>query len=231
MRSRLVALAVTLSLLGCAEARAAGTRLLGGFRPVAAEEGSRALWVNPAAIGARGRATAVGELSWVDIGADADAAWRLHGLSLAAGTDRATTGAQFEFQNLPAVPDWTLAVGNRKEFRNGAAFGATGEVRGGNGTTIDGTIGLLFPLGRSMKLAGVVEDVFESDVDGLPTARLWRGGVVIRPHRTSGYLSYDYVSSEADGAREEHWFAFGSDRAQTFRLSFAINTEGTGTPP
>lgn len=207
--------------------------LLGGFRPVAAEEGARAVWTNPAAVGLSGRGTALAELSLRDdAGRQAEDGsapeWELPtgltALCLAAATDKLGYGFQMELEDQTGVPQWTLAVGNRVRMGRNLHAGMTAEWRGG-GDGLEAAAGVLVPLGRSIRTAAVVRDLLAKDTDGVSGERWWQLGAALEMRPLLGRLTWDVVLTE-EPASPVHWIGFALDRAQAAHLSFARSSEG-----
>ena len=199
----------------------AGTDHLGGFRSVAGEETARALWVNPARIGMRGHATSAIELVW--LGTPEGESGKLQTLSLAAGSNRAVYGFQWEFDDVSGIADWVVSTGGHTTLRNGTAFGSTLEYRGGEDDTFDATAGVSIPVG-GLVAALVVRDLLEADTDGVATDRTWRAGAAYRSAQLRGFASYDYLG--ASGRDSEHWFGATVDALRELRLSYFTNTDG-----
>jgi len=200
--------------------------LVGGFRPVAAEESARALWVNPAAIGASERPSVVAELVWLeppdgDRGLE-DVRW----MGLAAATDAASYGLQWEFEDAEGVPDWTFAGGKKTRLGDGPTLGVAAEWRRAGGeSSFDGTVGLVFPVGRGWRIAGVGYHLLEPETDGLESPRFWQAGTSYRHPKLLGRLTYDVVF-RPDPEDPQHWFGLGVDRTKRVRFSYAVNTDG-----
>jgi hypothetical protein len=204
--------------------------LVGAFRPVAAEEGARAVWVNPAAVGLTGMGTAVVELFLDEIsGALPDGEeWKVPsdvtGLSVAAATDRLAYGYQRELKDRPGVPDWTLAVANRVRVGRTAHFGAGLEWRGGEDGGLEGEVGAMLPAGRHLRLAAVLHELFERGADGAAGSRHWQVGGAFRVPPLLGRFSWD--TEFPDSGDPVHWFGFAIDRSKAAHASFARSSEG-----
>ena len=208
--------------------------LVGGFRPVASEQSARALWVNPAAIGITGHATATMELL-----VDGDQAasllqsasaedWELpteiRGFSMAAATDRLAYGFQRETDDRGGVPDWTLAVGNGVRLGAGGRVGLTAEWRGGDDSGFDADAGLQFPVAGELTVAAVLHDLLAADVDGAETRRTWQVGAAAPFRSLLGTFTWDAVLVRS--RTTVHWFGFAIDRSRYAHLSVARSTEG-----
>jgi len=229
------ALAVVLVLLlvaGPGPARA-HPGLLGGFRSVAAEEGARAVWTNPAAVGITGRGSAVAEITFRDdalrLPEDGSAPdWELPtgltAMSVAAATDELGYGLQIELEDETGVPEWTFAVGNGVKLGQALRAGLTAEWRGG-GDGLEGTAGVLVPMGRSLRAAAVVHDLLGKETDGVPGERWWQLGAAAEVRPLLGRLTWDTVLT--DGPESPvHWVGFAIDRSKVAHVSFARSSEG-----
>lgn len=203
------------------------------FRPVAVEGTARAVWVNPSAIGSAGTQSLVIDGIWAgapvgggrlladDPGGISDLAY----LSVAASTDLNGFAFRYEFDDVTGVPDWTLMFANRVIRKRGTQVGTALEWRGGEKQSVDATVSFTRSLGSGLRASLVLEDVFESDVDGLDGARVWRFGAALRPPIGMGYVSWDY--ERVDGMDEgQQWFALGIDRARHVRLVWATSDDG-----
>ncbi len=206
----------------------AGADLIAGFHSVVGTSGARAIWVNPAAIGGTGRPTAVAESMWrrdAAPGDDADweempAAW-----SLAASMDRSAYAWQKEGEDIAGVADWAIAWGERRRTPGGGAFGASIEWRGGEEKTLDGTVGVLLPLGRVMTGGAVLDNVREGKVDGVDRERSWRTGLAWTPRDLPGRVTWDTLWESDRRGDTAHWFGIAFDRTQRFRLAWHGNLD------
>jgi hypothetical protein len=228
-RAALLLSAAAACIVGPSPSRGALSHL-GGFHPVAPEEGARSVWVNPAAIGSPARPSTVAELVWSDAPADGATGEAepegLRFVNYSAGTDRSSIGVQWENDDVDGVADWTIAWGKPIPVRRGVTLGTTLEWKAGEDGKLDATVAALVPLGGVARGALVVHDVFEADVDGANTSRLWRAGLSLRSAKLLGRATYDLVRSELSGADAEHWFGLGLDRGRRVRLSYAMNLDG-----
>lgn len=215
------AAAATLALLAVLPGTAlgAGSGLLGGFQPVAVEDGARAAWICPAGIGYGGASQLVLEGVFDE---DADGHYgKLSRFTIAAATAGRAFGWQLETDDVTGVPDWTLVAGRVIGQSRGPRLGTALEYRGGEKNRFDATASLLWPIGRTLRAALAVEDLFESEVDGMPGRRLWRGGAAARGR--SGWLSWDWRAPE--GKRGRHFFGVGLD-TRHFTVSGALDDDG-----
>jgi hypothetical protein len=218
MKRVALAAAAALSMAG-ARADAAGSALLGGFQPVAVEEGGRAAWICPAAISYGGASQLLVEGVFVE---DEDGGHgELSYLTLAAATDRRAYGWHLELDDVAGVPDWTLVAAQVLGQRRGPRLGSAIEWRGGEENRFDATLGLIAPVGRHLRAAVAAEDIFRADVDGASSERSWRAGAAARGR--AGWLSWDWRAQE--GARGRHFFGVGLDLPWT-RVSGAVDDEG-----
>lgn len=208
------------ALAAASRAHAAGSALLGGFQPVAVEDGARGAWICPAGIAFRGASQLVLEGVFVE-GADGGYG-DLSYLTLAAATDHRAYGWQLEIDDVSGVPDWTLVAahvvgdGNR-----GPRLGTAFEWRGGEKNKLDATLSAFLPVGRTLRAAVAVEDLFRSEIDGVDADRSWRGGVAARGRR--GWLSWDWRGLEDGPAR--HFLGAGIE-TPWFRTSGAVDDDG-----
>jgi hypothetical protein len=222
-------LAILPVLVGPAHAHLA---LVGGFRPVASEESARAVWINPAAVGATGLGAAAVELFLADpAGAlpDGGEEWQipseLTGFSVAAATDKLAYGYQRELDDQPGVPAWTLAVANRVPLGRIGDLGAGLEWRGGSDGGLDGTAGVVLPAGRHLRMAAVLHELFERGADGVPGSRHWQLGGALRLAPLLSQVTYDALLP-AGGGDAVHWIGLAIDRAKFAHVSFARSSEG-----
>lgn len=207
-----------------AEAEAAASRLPSDLRPVAAETSARGAWVNPAGFAADHRPSLVFEMAWRERSDEFDFSDPA-AVTVAISTDNVAYSYRRELEDVPGVPDWVVSTARRNVSPNGFAWGSTVEWRGGEEQRVDGTIGVLVPLMSAIRAAVVVEDVLQTDVDGIAGDRRWRGGLSARPRGLPGYLAWDYDRFE-DADEGRHWFSFGVDRAQTYGMLLAIDDQG-----
>jgi hypothetical protein len=80
------------------------------------------------------------------------------------------------------------------------------------------------PIGTSLRAAGAVEDLLESDVDAVSTRRSWRAGVGAVGQL--GWLSWDWRGQEHETGH--HVFGVGLDLTYLL-LSGSWDPEGTWT--
>jgi hypothetical protein len=204
--------------------------LVGGFRPVAAEEGARSVWVNPAAVGLTGMGTAVVELFLDEIpeslpdGEEWKVPSDVTGLSVAAATDRLAYGYQRELDDRPGVPAWTFAVANRVRVGRTAHFGAGLEWRGGEDGGFEGEVGTVLLAGRHLRLAAVLHELFERGADGMDGSRNWQLGGAVRFPALLGRITWDTELPESGDA--VHWLGLAIDRSKAAHVSFARSSEG-----
>ena len=216
MRSAL--LAIGWALVAAAECRA-DVSFLGGFRPVAAEEGARSLWVNPAAIGVRGGTAAVAEVVWH--GEDDLRLGDVRRMSAAVSLPLTAYGAQWDLSDETGRPDWTVAWG-RKLPAGSLSFGFDLEWRGGEDSALDVAAGALVPW-KEWTIGAAGTHLTEPTTEGVEARRTWQLGAAWRPRRTPARITYDAVLEREAGAR--HWFGIGFDRARRLQLAFAMNTD------
>lgn len=200
---------------------AAGTTLLGGFQPVAIEEGARAAWINPAEIAASGDTELLVEGVFLET---PDGFGDLSFLTLAASAPGRAFGWQLELDDLTGIADWTLVAAHVLGQGHRARLGTSVEWRGGEERHFDAIVGAFIPLGSKLRAAAAVEDLFESDIDGVSTNRSWRGGVAARGRM--GYLSWDWRGQEHETGR--HILGAELD-AKYLRLAGSWDDEGTWT--
>ncbi|MFN8177002.1 MAG: hypothetical protein U0167_03710 [bacterium] len=209
-----------LASLAPGQASAAGSALLGGFQPIAVEDGARAAWINPAAISETG-----GQLVAEGVFLETPEGYRdLSFLTIAASAPGRAYGWQLERKDLVGVPDWTLVAANVIGQKSRAKLGSTIEWRGGVHRRFDATLGALAPLGRNLRIAAAVEDLFAADVDGVAGARNWRAGAAARGHL--GYLSWDWRGVEHEKGR--NIFGVGVD-LEYLRVSGSLDDQDTWT--
>lgn len=194
---------------------------LGGFRPVAAEESARSVWVNPAAVGVRGVPGAVAELVWLE--EDRLRPGDARRLSVAVSMLDAAYGAQFDLANDTGVPAWTLTWGKRVPLAGPLSLGLGLEWRGGKDSGFDGALGAVLPR-RDWTLGAAVTNLFEPTTEQSKAERTWQLGVAWRPRSLAGRITYDAVLA-AEG-RARHWFGIGFDRTSKIRLGGALSTAG-----
>ncbi len=220
MRIALACLA--LSLLGAGSAAASSSRIPGDLRPSAADGSARAIWTNPAMLGAAETTSLVIEGVWTEnVAGDFD--WDDPAyFTIAASTDRAGYGYRRELGDVPGVPDWAFFLSGRSVTRQGWSFGSTVEWRGKK--DFDATVGLVVPMGP-LRAAIAAEDLFETDIDGTEAVRNWIGGVAWRPAGGTGFLAWD-VRSPEEGGDTVHWFSIGVDRAKRLRLTASRDLDG-----
>jgi hypothetical protein len=213
-------------LLLPAMAFASSSRIPGEFRPSLVDATARAIWTNPAMMGATDRTSLVVEEAWRE-NTEGDFDWNDPTyFTIAAASDRAGYGYRRELGDVEGVPDWVVFLTGRSVPRRGFSYGSTVEWRGRK--DFDATAGVAMSLGRALKVGVAVEDLFETHIDGTETARVWRGGASLQPAGGRGYLAWDFVRSEADGDDGAHWFSvgFGSDR---IRVAASTDTDGNWT--
>jgi hypothetical protein len=222
------AILAVLALAGQAPAHPA---LIGGFRPIAAEEGARALWVNPAAVGLTGMGTAVAELFLDEPAAalpEGGGEWTfpsdVSGFGAAAATDRMAYGYQRELEDRPGVPSWTFALANRVSMGRHANVGAALEWRGGEDGGLEGQLGALLPAGRHLRLGVVLHELFERGADGADGSRHWQVGGALRLTPLLARVTWDAELPETGDP--VHWFGFAVDRSKAAHLSLARSSEG-----
>ncbi|MEB3323074.1 MAG: hypothetical protein VKI81_09655 [Synechococcaceae cyanobacterium] len=214
------ALAVIAALGGAGAARA-DSSYLGGFRPVAAEESARSLWVNPAAIGIRGVPRAAVDLVWFE--QDRLRPGDARRLSIAVSMLDAAYGLQLGLADETGVPDWTLTWGKRLPVGGALSLGFDVEWRGGEDSAFDGALGALAAR-REWSLGAAVTNLFEPETQGVPAVRTWQLGVAWRPPSMEGRFTYDAVLPA--GADSRHWFGVAFDRTRRIRLAGALSTAG-----
>lgn len=227
-RSREGALAVVAVVAGVGmaggPALAAVSRMPRDFRPVAAEGTARSVWVNPAGIGSSGEQSLMVEGTWRESDSG-DLLGELTTLTVAASTDHTAYLYVHEMDDVPGVADWTLMVANRMARPRGLDFGSALEWRGGESRTADGTVSMSKRFGGGLTGALVLEDVFESDVDGEPGTRHWRGGLAFRPGNGRAFLAWDYDRLARDDTGR-HWLALGLDGGKGVLVRVAANDDG-----
>jgi hypothetical protein len=217
--SRALAASFVLALVTGSDAFASGSRLLGGFQPVAVESGARAAWICPAALAQPRTSQLMLEGVFLEqAGSDFS---ELSFLSLGTATEGRAYGWQLELEDLEGVPDWTFAAAQAVGRGRRISMGSVVEVRGGEGTHFDGGVGLLLPLGRTLRTAIAVEDLFEAEVDGQEGVRHWRGGAAVCGRQA--WLSWDWRAPE--GERGLNVFAAGLSTTYA-RLSAAVDEDG-----
>jgi hypothetical protein len=224
---RIVRVAAAVALLAApADAHLA---LVGGFRPAAAEEGARAVWVNPAAVGQTGLATAVVELFLTEPTPPPGVEWGVPSeptaLSAAAATDRLAYGWQHELDDRAGVPDWTFTVANRVRVGREASLGAALEWLGGDDGGLEGAAAVLFPSGRHVRFAAVLHELFDRGADAAGGTRRWQLGGALRIPPLLARVTYDAVLPW-EGGEAVHWVAFALDRSKAAHLSVARSSEG-----
>jgi hypothetical protein len=218
----------------------AGPEHLGRFYPVAAEESGRALWINPAAVGVSVTPATVAEIVWFvddnegsgrlfaegvvgDSLAPASSRKGLRFYNLAVSTGRSSLGFQWEFDDADGIADWTLAWSRPARLGQNLVLGSTLEWRAGSEGKLEASFALRSTLGSSITAAVVGRNVFESDVDGRKSERLWQSGISLRSAKAMGRLAYDVVILE-ESEDLDHWFSAALDRVKRVRLEYARNT-------
>jgi hypothetical protein len=193
--------------------------LLGGFRPVAVGTGARTVLVNPAALDPRGRPDAVAEARWAETADESGNAGfdrKPTSWTLAAGFDGSGYAYQGEGDDVEGVSDWTVTWGERRLLPGGIALGLAATWAGGEDGGLDGTAGVVVPLGRSLSAAAVAADVLQTDVDGAPGERAWRTGVAWGPPRLGGRLTWDTLWENDRRPDTVHWVGAVVDGAGPF---------------
>ena len=198
---------------------AAGSMLLGGFQPVAIEDGARAAWICPAEIASRFNPQLLIEGVFRE---DADGSYRkISSMTLAASAPGSAYGWQLEFDDVTGVPDWTLVAAHVIGHARGPRMGSAVEYRGGVKNKFDAIVGAFAPVGRNLRAAVTVEDLFRADIDGVPAQRSWRGGLAARG--PSAYVSWDWRGLEHERGR--NLFGLGGE-VRWFEISGAVDTDG-----
>ena len=218
---RRIALACTVVALALAprSTHAAGSTMLGGFQPVAVEDGARAAWICPAEIASRSNPQLLIEGLFRE---DADGSFgKISSVTLAASAPGSAYGWQLEFDDVTGVPDWTLVAAHVIGHSRGPRLGSAVEYRGGEKNKFDAILGAFAPIGRNLRAAVAVEDLFRADIDGVPAQRSWRGGLAARGDH--GYVSWDWRGLEYERARNV--FGAGFD-VKWIDLSGAVDTDG-----
>jgi hypothetical protein len=211
---------VIAGIVAAATEAEAAQSFLGGFRPVAGEEGARALWVNPAAIGANNAPTAAADVVWYE--EDQLRIGDVRRLSVVAAMPLAAYGLQWNFADEAGVPDWTFAVGKRFPVAR-LMFGVEIEWRGGEDSSLDGGVGAVLPVGREWRLAAAGTHLFEPETQGVKSRQTWQLGAAWRPGALLGHVTYDARFEAGD---REHWFGLAFDRTRPLRFGGAADIDG-----
>lgn len=203
-----------------AAAAAGGSALLGGFQPVAIEDGARSIWSCPAAVASRNNPQLL--LEGVFREQPDGSHGEISSMSLAASAPGRAYAWQLEFDDVAGLADWTLAAAQVIGRSRGPRLGTTVEYRGGEDNTFDAVLGAFAPMGRNLRAAGAVEDLFRADVDGVPMERAWRAGLAARGRHA--WASWDWRGREHERGR--NLFGAGIEAGWLF-LQGAVDTDGS----